>query len=37
MVISSIKEILKNQFIYFAVDETSDAYGRYIANLLVVI
>lgn len=30
-----IREIIKNKFIWFAVDETTDSVGRYIANLIV--
>lgn len=33
--IHSIKQKVKNNFIYFIVDETTDVCGRYIANLLV--
>lgn len=34
-VISEIRTLIGNNFIYFEVDETTDSAGRYIANLLI--
>lgn len=34
-IIRSIKEVVKNHYVYLIVDETTDCCGRYIANLLI--
>lgn len=33
--IGHIKEIVKNKYLYFIVDETTDCCGRYVANLMI--